>query len=448
MRRKGNRVNSSKFLAGVVIAAACGIGLLRVRAQAPAGNNYDEAVAQNVKAMFEQGKQIFRLDTFGDEDFWGGKLRLHEPIAGAKHGGTGPGLTPKQALGVGLKVDVDQLPPAVIEQVKAGKVNFDDPETTFLLLKSNAVVGVKAFADPSGKVTGLGITCGFCHSTVDDSVMPGIGHRLDGWPNRDLNVGAIVALAPNLKPLEDALGVDEVTLKKVLHSWGPGKYDAELNFDGKALRPDGKPAATLLPPAFGLAGINNHTWTGAWGTVTYWNAYVANTQMHGKGVFFDPRLKNPSQFPLGAKNGMSNLRNTPDMVTSKLAALQYYQLSLPAPKPPEGSFDQAAAERGAQLFSGKAQCATCHVPPVFSEPGWNLHTPAEIGVDDFQSSRSPDKRYRTAPLRGLFAHTKGGFYHDGRFATLNDVVNHYNTFRRLGLSEEEKHDLVEYLKSL
>jgi Cytochrome c len=419
-----------------------------INAQSPATRSYDQAVNDNTRTLFAEGKQIFRFDTFGDEDFWGGTLRLHEPIAGAKHGGTGPGLTPKQALAVGLKVDVDQLPAAVVAQVQSGKVNFDDPETTILLLQNNAVVGVKAFADKSGKVTGMGITCAFCHSTVDDAVQPGIGHRLDGWPNRDLNVGAIVAMAPNLAPIATALGVDEPTVKKVLNSWGPGKYDAELNFDGKAFRPDGKAAATLLPPAFGLAGVNNHTWTGAWGGVTYWNAYVANTQMHGKGTFFDPRLANAEQFPLGAKNGAANLRNTPDLITPKLAALEYYQLSLPAPKPPDNSFDHQAAARGGQVFNGKAQCATCHVPPLFTEPGWNLHTAAEIGIDDFQSSRSPDKRYRTAPLRGLFAHSKGGFYHDGRFATLGDVVEHYNTNRKLGLSEQEMKDLIEYLKSL
>src|SRR5205823_5014794 len=222
-------------------------------------------------------------------------LHLHQAIAGEHLGGVGPGVSPKTALSVGLKVDADALPASLVEQIKAGKVNLDDPATTIALLKLNSVVGVTGFLDNRGNLQSIGIQCAFCHSTVDDSFSPGIGHRLDGWPNRDLNVGAIVSLAPNLQPLADLLGVDVATVKKVLASWGPGKYDAELDQDGKAFRPDGKPAATLLPPAFGLAGVNLHTYTG-WGSVTYWNAYVASSQMHGKGTFFDPRL-NEKQFP-------------------------------------------------------------------------------------------------------------------------------------------------------
>jgi hypothetical protein len=234
----------------------------------------------------------------------------------------------------------------------------------------------------------------------------------------------------------------------VLKSWGPGRYDAELNQDGKAFRPDGKSAATLLPPAFGLAGVNQHTYTG-WGSVTYWNAYVANTQMHGKGVFVDPRLNDKDQFPVAAKAGHSNMRNTPDLITPKLAALHYYQLSIPAPKPSPETFDAAAAKRGASVFVGKARCASCHVPPLYTEPGWSGHTGEEIGIDDFQASRSPDKRfYRTTPLRGLFVRAKGGFYHDGRFATLPDVVDHYERVLKLGLSAQDRNDLVEFLKSL
>jgi hypothetical protein len=248
--------------------------------------------------------------------------------------------------------------------------------------------------------------------------------------------------------LTQLLGVDEATLKKVLASWGPGKFDAELNLDGKAFRPDGKPAATLIPPAFGMAGVNNHTWTGGWGTVTYWNAYVANLELNGQGNFYDARLNDAKKYPIAAKAGLGNKRSTNDMVTSKLAALHFYQLAIPAPTPPEGSYDKAAATRGQTIFNGKAGCAQCHVPPLYTEPGWNTHKPSEIGIDDFQSSRSPDNSYRTAPLRGLFAHMKGGFYHDGRFATLLDVVNHYNNFKKLNLSEQEKKDLVEFLKSL
>jgi hypothetical protein len=282
---------------------------------------------------------------------------------------------------------------------------------------------------------------------VDDSLAPGAGRRLDGWANRTLDVGAIVALAPTLQPVAELLGVSEATVRAVLTSWGPGKFDAALLMDGIAFRPDGRPAATLIPPAFGLAGINLHTSTG-WGSVTHWNAFVATLEMHGKGTFYDPRLNDPDRFPVAARAGFGNVRNTPDLVTSKLAALHLYQLAIPAPTPPAGSFDAVAAGRGEALFNGKADCARCHVPPLFSEPGWNMHTPAEIGIDDFQANRAPDRRYRTAPLRGLWTHSAGGYYHDGRFATLADVVDHYNSVFTLGLSGSEAADLVEYLKSL
>jgi hypothetical protein len=217
--------------------------------------------------------------------------------------------------------------------------------------------------------------------------------------------------------------------------------------DGIPFRPDGRSSATLIPPAFGLAGVNLHTWTG-WGSVTHWNAFVANLEMHGKGTFYDPRLNDPTRFPVAARAGFGNVRNTPDLITPKLAALHLYQLAIPAPAPPPGSFDLAAAARGETLFNDKAGCAVCHVPPLFTEPGWNMHTGAEIGIDDFQANRAPDRHYRTAPLRGLWTHTKGGFYHDGRFGTLRDVVDHYNAAFRLGLSGSDVADLVEYLKSL
>jgi hypothetical protein len=300
-----------------------------------------------------------------------------------------------------------------------------------------------------------------CHSTVDDSLLPGVGHRLDGWANRDLNIGAIIALAPNLQPFVDLLQVVHPTItaaevRTVLNSWGPGKFDAQLLLDGKAVNPKtGKSGATLIPPAFGLAGVNNHTWTGAWGTVSYWNAFVANLEMQGKGTFFDPRLSNVTQFPAAATQfpiavakGLGTLRNEPDLISPKLPALHYYQLSIPAPKPPRGSFNREAANRGDQLFSGKTKCSSCHVEPTGSEPGWNLHTAEEIGIDDFQANRSPDKRYRTSPLNALWTHQKGGFFHDGRFPDLLAVVNHYNTFFSLGLTSQEKNDLVQYLLSL
>jgi hypothetical protein len=414
----------------------------------PAGGPYDSQIEQNRERMFAQGRQVFRYDTFGDEAYWGATLQLHEAIAGAKNGGVGPGVSPKTALSVGLKVDADALPAELVAQIKAGNVNLDDPATTLALLKLNAVVGVTGYFDPQGRLNSMGVQCALCHSTVDDSFAPGIGHRLDGWPNRDLNVGAIVSLAPNLKPLANQLGVDIPTVKKVLASWGAGKYDAELNVDGRAMRPDGKSAATLIPPAFGLAGVNNHTWSGSRGTLPYWNAYVAVTQMHGIGTFIDPRL-DIAENKVALKTHLGNTREKPDHVTGKLAALHYYQLSLPAPTPPAGSFDPTAAAHGEQIFAGKARCSTCHVPPLFTETGWNLHSPAEVGVDNFQAKRSPgEQAYRTAPLHGLFAHSKGGFYHDGRFATLNDVVDHYNSLKRLGLTAEEKRDLVEFLKSL
>jgi hypothetical protein len=408
---------------------------------------FDSQIDHNSTTLLAEGRQIFRYDTFGSEAFWGDALKLHEAIAGAKNGGVGGGVSPKTALALGLKVDAAALPDEVVQAIKAGKVDLDDPATTLVLLKVNAVVGVKGIFDGSGKITSMGITCAFCHSTVDNSFAPGIGKRLDGWPNRDLNVGGIVSAAPNLKPLTDYLGVDKATLLKVLASWGPGRYDAEINQDLKAMRPDGKSAATLIPPAFGLAGQNLHTYTG-WGSVPYWNAYVAITQMHGQGVFFDPRLDNAQQFPLAARHRAGHIRAASDHVTAKLAALQYYQLSIPAPTPPAESFDPAAARRGEAVFNGKGTCATCHVPPLFSEPGWPMHTASEIGIDAFQADRAPDKRYRTTPLHGLFAHSKGGYYHDGRFADLNAVVDHYNQAKHLNLSMQEQHDLVEYLKSL
>ena len=399
------------------------------------------------KELFNRGKRIFRFDTFGDQAFWGGALQLDTAIEGERLGGVGPGVSPKTALAVGLKVDVNALPRSLRQALAAGEVDLDDPATTLALLKLNSVVGVKGFFNDRGTLRSMGITCAFCHSTVDDSFAPGIGRRLDGWPNRDLNVGAIVNLAPNKKPLTDLLGVDEATVNKVLAAWGPGKFDAELFIDGKGFRPDGKSAATLLPAAFGLAGVNLHTYTG-WGSVTYWNAFVANLEMHGQGTFFDPRLKDPRKFPIATKAGFFDVRNQPDLITSKLGPLEFYQKGLVAPRPPKGSFNAAAAARGERLFNGEAKCATCHVPPLYTEPGWNMHKPAEICTDAFQANRSPDERYRTTPLKGLFAHSEGGFWHDGRFPNLRAVVRHYNGCFGLGLKRKQKSDLVQFLKSL
>jgi hypothetical protein len=416
-----------------------------------APQSYDALIHANANRMVEEGKQIFRFDTFGSEDFWGGKLRLHESIAGQKLGGVGKGVSPKTALALGLKVDAEALPAALVAQIKAGKVDLDDPATTLALLKLNAVLGVTGFFGDDGKLRSVGIQCAVCHSTVDDSFAPGIGKRLDGWGNRDLNIGAIVATAPNLQPFSDLLGVDIATVKAVLNGWGPGRYDAELNMDGKAMRPDGKIAATMMPSAFGLAGVNEHTWTGGWGTVTYWNAYVANTQMYGKGTFIDSRLNDTKQYPIAAKAGWGRKRDAVDRITAKLPALHFYQLAMPVPKAPAGSYDMKAAQRGQMLFNGTAKCSSCHVPPIFTEPGYNLHTAEEIGVDSFQADRGPDRRYVTTPLRALFDMKKihkGGFYHDGRFATLGDVVEHYDDHLKLHLSAEQKKDLIEYLKSI
>jgi len=432
--------------------------------------HFDDQINANVEKMMEDGKTTFRFDTFGDEAFWGATLQLHKAITGSQLGGVGAGVSPNAALALGLKVDVDALPKSLRKHLEKGEVDLNDPASTLALLKADAVVGVKGIFQ-GDSLTSMGITCALCHSTVDDSFAPGIGNRLDGWANRDLNVGAIVAAAPNLQPLADFLNVNVVTVKTVLNSWGPGKFDAELFLDGKAFNPQqishgvvtgtNVSGATLIPNDYGLAGFNQHTWTGAWGTVTYWNAFVANLEMHGTGRFFDPRLNNAAQFPVAAAHHLGDLPHISpddDLITSKLPALQFYQLAIPAPSPQPGTdFNEAAAKRGDELFSGKAQCNNCHVEPLWTEPGWNLHKPEEIGIDSFEADRAPDHTYKTMNLAGLYVRenglfmktaNKGRYFHDGRFATLLDVVNHYNTFFNLGLTEQEKRDLVEYLKSL
>jgi len=460
--RKG--VLSAALVTGAMLAVGVASSAATVTLQSKQAP-FDGTISQNSQAMLDQGRQTFRFDTFGDEGFWGGTIQLHRAIEGQNLGGVGPGVSPRTALAVGLKVDVDALPSSLRQNLAEGKVNLDDPATTLALMKLNAVVGLTGFFNPDGTLRTMGIQCALCHSTVDDSFAPGIGHRLDGWANRDLNVGAIVSLAPNLQPVADVLGVDVPTLRAVLATWGPGKFYAEVFMDGKAVHTDASGvnrAPTLIPPAFGLAGDNLHTFTG-WGSVTYWNAFVANLEMHGVGTFFDERLDNSQQFPIAARDRLGHVTTPPDQdrITGKLAALHFYQLAIPAPAPPAGSFDPAAAARGQALFDGKAQCATCHVPPLFTEPGNNIHTPAEIGIDSFQADRAPGfvigdatgspvvvHGYRTAPLKGVWAHQKGGFFHDGRFATLGDVVNHYDTTFNLGLTPQEKQDLVQYLLSI
>ena len=467
---KGRVSLRASAIAAMFLIAVGGLFTVMLRA---AQSKSATDINTNALNLISQGQQIFRFDTFGDQTFWGDMLKLHQAIEGAGLGGVGPGVSPKTALSVGLKVDIDALPSNILEQLKKGNLNLNDPAVTLALLKLNAVVGVTGFFNSAGTLQSVGIQCAMCHSTVDDSMPalcagviqpnPGtgcVGHRLDGWANRDLNVGAIVALAPDLSAIANLLGVSQETVRTVLRSWGPGKFDAELILDGKAFNPQqitdsvvtgtNVPGATLIPPAFGLGGVNLHTWTG-WGSVPHWNAFVANLEMHGKGRFWDPRLNNAAQFPIAAAHGFGDLPHISpddDLITSKLQALQFYQLAIPSPQPPAGSFDQAAADRGDALFSGKAKCNNCHVEPLWTDPGWNLHTPTEVCIDSFQANRAPDLRYRTSPIGDLFTHFKGGFYHDGRFATLSNVVDHYNSCMGLGLTSGEKGDLIQYLLSL
>jgi len=381
---------------------------------AACGGSDDNGAAQQA-ALAAQGKQIFRFETFGDEAKWTDALRMNEPIAAA--------VDPTTALSVGLKVDADALPPAVVAGIQNGSIDLHSPATTIALLKLDAVVGLKGTVTTVNGVdtlTRVGITCALCHSTVDDSFAPGIGKRLDGWPNRDLNVGAIVALSPAL----------DASTKTTLMSWGRGKYDPRFNIDGLS-----KPA--VIPPAYGLAGIHSITFTGDGAEVAYWNRYVAVTQMGGLGTFDEPRLN------LHVTNG------TTDLVSDKLPALQAYQLSIAAPPPPAGSFDAAAAGRGKVVFEGAGQCATCHSGALYTDANTMLHPVADSMAEPETPSyaaRSATKLYRTSPLAGVWQHAP--YFHDGSAATLDDVVGIYDTKRSLGLTAQQKSDLVQYLKSL
>ena len=351
--------------------------------------------------LIAEGQRVFRFDTFGNEQLWTDKLRLHEVVE--------ENVDPTTALAVGLKVDSDVLPPGILE-----KVDLKSPATTVALLKMNAVVGLQATIDGDNHITKLGVTCALCHSTVDDSVAPGIGRRLDGWPNRDLDVGKIIALSP-------ALAADK---KAVYNGWGPGKYDPRYNIDGKN-------TPLVLPPAYGLAHVKNETYT-AEGPISYWNAYVAVTQMGGQGNFADPRL------------GI-DVSHTPDLVTPKLPALRAYQHSLPTPQAIAGSFDASAATRGRAVFG--RNCMSCHVGANGTDNnGGKLHAPAETGMDGAYAARTANKAYRTTPLRGLAQHPP--YFHDGSAATLADVVTHYDRVRKLKLNADQQRDLVEYLKML
>ncbi|HEY0662767.1 MAG TPA: c-type cytochrome [Lysobacter sp.] len=394
---------------GVVGGVLCGIAALGIlgndrdgpfrEGTAAAASSDDKALSSELIA---EGKRVFRFETFGDEQLWTDTLRLHEVVEAS--------VDPTTALQVGLKVDSDVLPPGILQQV-----DLTDPKTTVALLKLNAVVGLQATIDENNHITKLGVTCALCHSTVDDSVMPGIGRRLDGWPNRSLDVGRIIALSPAL-PAEK---------KAVYNSWGPGKYDPRFNLDGLS-------TPLVLPPAYGLAKIKNETYT-AEGPISYWNAYVAVTQMGGQGNFSDPRLN-------------IDMTHTPDLVTPLLPALRAYQHSLPTPPPASGSFDVAAAKRGKEVFG--LACMSCHVggDGTDNNGGNKLHAPSETGMDGAYAARTANKAYRTTPLRGLARHPP--YFHDGSAATLADVVAHYNGVRNLQLSAGQQQDLVEYLKSL
>jgi cytochrome c5 len=431
------------------------------------GSKFLGSAEENSKQLIDQGRQIFRFDTYGDEAFWTDQLQIQQAIST---------LTPASALALGLKVDAQALSPAVVAAIKHGKVNLNDPAVTLQLIQQKAVLGVVGTVT-NNTLARVGFTCALCHSTVDNSVAPGIGNRIDGLGNRDLNVGAIIASAPNLQPVIDLLklapadaGITADGVRAVLNSWGPGKFDAELFLDGKASNPQqvtngvttatSVSGATLLPNARGLAGHNLHTWTGGWGTVTYWNAFVAVNELHGIGTFFDERFDDATQFPIAAAAHLGHVSVDPDhdQVTSKMPALHFYQLALPAVQPrPNIDFDPAAAARGDELFSGKANCNSCHHGPLWTEPGWNQHSADEMKIDSFEADRSPGHAYQTMNLAGIFVRerglfmspaNKGRFYHDGRFPTLLDVVNSYDARFELGLSDQEKHDLVEYLKSL
>jgi mono/diheme cytochrome c family protein len=393
------------------LTLALGVALAASSVACSERNGVEPQAEELNPALVAEGKEIFRFDTFGDEKYWTDTLRMHEVIAAA--------VSPATALSVGLKVDADALPASLKTALAGGQVDLTSPATTVALLKLNAVVGLEGeVATINGKesLVRVGVTCALCHSTVDNSFAPGIGKRLDGWANTDLNPGAIVALSPTVP----------AALKAVLNSWGAGKYDPRINFDGKS-------TPLVLPPAYGLRGIDRETYT-AEGPVSYWNAYVAVTQMHGQGVFSDSRL------------GI-NILQSPDLVTPKLPALREYQLSLNAPPPPAGSFDAAAANRGRAVFTGAGKCASCHAGSAFTDVNASvLHAASETGMDPRYAERTATKRYRTTPLRALWQHAP--YFHDGSARTLADVVEHYNRVRSLGLTDAQKRDLTEYLKSL
>ena len=412
----------------------------------PTSLEIPEPVTLNLDpGLVEEGKNIFRHDTFGDEAFWTDVLELDKAILGEANGGFGPGLDPTTALTLGLKVDATALPQAVVDGINDGSISLTDPMTTVALLSLDAVVGVKGNVE-DGTLKSVGITCALCHSTVDDGFAPGIGERLDGWANSDLDVGKILGFVNN-QALADILNVDTETFNSVVNAWGPGRFAPVLLLDGKVTRPDGELATVLIPPAYGLQGVTHETYTG-WGEVSYWNRFIGVLDMGGQGNFSDPRLNDPEKFPLAVQRGVFNVTTDgEDLVEPKLRPLKEYQLSILAPKPDPNSYDETMAIRGKIIFEGKANCASCHAGAAFVDNV--LHSAEEIGIDDFEAKRSPTEKYRTPPLRGLFVKARSnGFFHDGRFKSLGEVVEHYNEQFDLELTEREHSDLVEYLKAL
>jgi mono/diheme cytochrome c family protein len=406
-------------VAGAIHTGRRAIALVLIGAALPAlsGCNRNDA-AEVVTAAgqlavtpdpIDEGRRTFRYETFGNEQFWTDTARMHDVIQQS--------VSPVTALSVGLKVDADAIPADVAAAIKEGKVDLNSPATTLALLKFDAVVGLKgtvSMVNGKDSLVGLGITCALCHSNVDDSFAPGIGRRQDGWANRDLNVGAIIALSPAITAAQ----------KRVYNSWGPGKYDPRYNLDGKS-------SPLVLPPIYGLANVVNETYT-AEGPISYWNAYVAVTQMHGRGSFADERL------------GIA-ISQSPDLVTPRLPALRSYQHSLVTPRAPAGSFDTTAAALGRTLFA--TSCAGCHTDVTSTDNNSGiLHAPTETGMDSAYALRTATRKYRTTPLRALWQHAP--YFHDGSAATLMAVVDHYNRVRTLHLSDQDKRNLVEYLKSL
>ncbi len=382
------------FVAAFVVAG-CGDGAAPATVQGPCAPS--------------DGQCIFRHDTFGDEQLWTDTLRLQELVQT---------LPPTTALAVGLKVDSDMVPATVL-----ASADLQDPATTVALIGLDAVVGVHGVVE-NGRITKIGITCAMCHSTVDDSIAAGIGKRLDGWPNRTLNPGAIIALTPGLPSYTGSLGVDNAAAIAALNSWGAGRYDARFNQDTES-------HPVLLPPAYGLRDVGLETYTGE-GPVSYWNAYVAVTQMGGHGNFKDDRV------------GL-DIQQSPDRVTPMLPALREYQFSLVAPSPPVGSFDAVAAARGKIVFEGQGRCGSCHMGSSFTDAPM-LHAASETGMSTDEARRSATGMYRATPLRGAWQHPP--YFHDGSAATFGNVIEHYDQVLELALTAAQRADLEQYLLSL